>query len=376
MRRVRRDQVAVTAVSLLFMFAVGMATVVLPLLAVRSGYSLAVISLFASLSAIAQIFARAVSGIVLRRLPDRTLLAAAPVAHVASVGLVLPDVTGATLAGAWVLQGLARACFWSGAQSHVVRGPGSAMGPLAVLNVVASLGQLGGPVTGGLLLGVDPRAAVVATALVGAAALVAVLGVERLPPFETAPGGSRALLRAPGGAAACWSGATAGAWRGLMDGLVPAALQTARHSAGTVGAVVSVANAAAVVGSAAVARTTPTATGRVYAACTLSGGLGMAAFGVVTADPVAAAAALALAALGAGALQTLGPALASAAVGAGEQGDAIAVYGTVRAVAMFAAPLGVAVLVTSVALAPALLVTGALLSAPAAAGRSIGRSTS
>lgn len=161
-----------------------------------------------------------------------------------------------------------------------------------------------------------------------------------------------------------------------MDGLVPAALQTARHSAVTVGVVVSVANAAAVVGSAAVARTTPGATARIYAACTLAGGLGMAAFGVATEDPVAAAAALAVPALGAGALQTLGPALASAAVGAGEQGDAIAVYGTVRAVAMFAAPLGVAVLVTSVALAPALLVTGALLCAPSAAARSIGRSSS
>lgn len=77
------------------------------------------------------------------------------------------------------------------------------MGPLALLNVVASLGQLGGPVTGGFLLGVDARAAVLGTALVGATALVAVVGVERLPPFETGPGGSRALLRASGGAAAC-----------------------------------------------------------------------------------------------------------------------------------------------------------------------------
>lgn len=359
-----------TAVSLLFMFAVGMATVVLPLLAVRHGYSVGTIGVLASLSAVAQIVARSVSGVVMRRVSDRTLLAAAPVTHIASVGLLLPDVNGLTLAAAWVLQGLARACFWSGAQSHVVRAPGSSMGPLALLNVVASLGQLGGPVTAGLLMELDVRTAIVATALVGTAALVGVVGVERLPPFGAAPEGTRALLRAPGGAAACWSGVTAGAWRGLMDGFVPAVLQTATHSATTVGVVVSVANAAAVVGSAAVARATPRSTGRIYAVCTLAAGFGMAAFGVATAHAVLAAAALAVAGSGAGALQTLGPALASAAVGEHEQGDAIAVYGTVRAVAMFVAPLSLAVLVTVIAPAPALLVAGALLSLPAGAGRS------
>lgn len=356
--------------SLLFMFGVGMATVVLPLLALRHGLSLSTVGVLASLSAVAQIFARSVSGIVMRRLSDRTLLAAAPVTHIASVVPLLHDVNAVTLAAAWVLQGLARACFWSGAQSHVVRAPGSAMGPLALLNVVASLGQLGGPVTAGLLLELDPRTAVVATALVGLAALLAVAGVDRLPPFAAAEEGTRGLLRAPGGAAACWSGVTAGAWRGLMDGFVPAVLQTARHSATTVGVVVSVANAAAVVGSAAVARTTSAATARVYAACTLAAGLGMAAFGIATEDAVAATVALAVAALGAGALQTLGPALASAAVGQHQQGDAIAVYGTVRAVAMFVAPLGVAALVTAVAPAPALLLAGALLTLPAGAARS------
>jgi hypothetical protein len=309
---------------------------------------------------------------VLRRVPDRTLLAAAPLAHIVSVALVLPDPTGPGLAAAWVLQGLARACFWSAAQSHVVRGPGPAMGSLALLNVVASLGQLGGPVTAGFLIGVDVQAAVLATALVGAAALVALVGLDPLPPFASAQQGSRALLRAPGGAGACWSGATAGAWRGLMDGFVPAALQTARHSASTVGIIVSVANAAALVGSAAVARTTPATTSRVYAACTLAAGLGMAAFGAAVGDALAATVALSVAALGAGALQTLGPALAAAAVTPDEQGDAIALYGTVRAVALFTAPLGLALLVTALPLAPALLLTGALLSVPAGAARSAG----
>ena len=63
-----------------------------------------------------------------------------------------------------------------------------------------------------------------------------------------------------------------------------------------------------------------------------------------------------------GTATTLGPALASLAAGSQEQGDALALQGTFRSVALLGAPLTVGALVTTIALAPALVaLSGALL---------------
>jgi hypothetical protein len=360
--------------SLLFSFAVGMASVALPLLALADGYRASQVGILVSLSAVAQIVTRARLAAVLRRVPDRTLVAVAAASQVASVLVALASTGPAALATAWFLQGFARACFWTGGQTHVVRGQGTSMQGLALLNFVASVGQLGGPVVAGLLAEYDLDAALLVSGVIAAVAVAPVWAMDRLAPFTRSPEArSGALLRTPRGPAACWAGVTAGAWRGLMDSFVPVALQAARQPASTLGLLVAVANGAAVLGTVVVARARTSATAGVYFVCMLASGLGMAAVGYTGQHAAVAAVMLAVAGLGAGALQTLGPALASGAVSAQEQGEAIATYGTARALAMFGTPVGLAGLVLTMPVAPALLIAGVALAVPALAVRSLRR---
>jgi MFS family permease len=86
---------------------------------------------------------------------------------------------------------------------------------------------------------------------------------------------------------------------------------------------------------------------------------------------VAAAALLAISGLAAGALQTIGPAMATDAVHPDERGDAIAVAGTFRAGALFASPLIVTGLLGIAALGPAMAAVGLVIAAPAVLARRV-----
>lgn len=73
-----------------------------------------------------------------------------------------------------LFQGAARGCFWTGSQTHVVRGNGSSVGRLAVVNLVASIGQLIGPALASDVVHPEERGdAIAATGTFRAAALFA-----------------------------------------------------------------------------------------------------------------------------------------------------------------------------------------------------------
>lgn len=78
------------------------------------------------------------------------------------------------------------------------------------------------------------------------------------------------------------------------------------------------------------------------------------------------AVALAISGIGAGVLQTVGPAIAAEKVHPEERGDALALTGTFRATALFLSPLAMAGLVTLAPVTAALLAAGLLITAPAA----------
>jgi MFS family permease len=94
-------------------------------------------------------------------------------------------------------------------------------------------------------------------------------------------------------------------------------------------------------------------------------GLSMSLFVPVAGLAWLAAAVLALSGLGAGALQTVGPAVATDAVHPEERGEAIAATGAFRAAALFGAPLAVAGAIAVAPLAAAMAVTGVILALPA-----------
>jgi hypothetical protein len=267
---------------------------------------------------------------------------------------------------AQLTQGVSRACFWTGSQTHVVRGEGSSVKALAAVNLVGNLGLLTGPVVAGFLIGSDARLALLVAAAVALMALVPTIRLERLPPFKKLvdhqPGH---LWQRPGVWEGCYAGVTAGAWRGLLGSYVPLVLIHVGHSAVTVGVLVTVANAAAIAGAWLVRHLeAEVQIRRVLMLGTPLTGLAIAAFGPLAFSSVGAGIALTVSGVGAGALQTLGPAVAADAVHAERRGDAIAVTGTFRAASLFVAPLATAGLVAILPIGAAIAVTGAVMAMP------------
>jgi predicted MFS family arabinose efflux permease len=369
-QRLSRDVVASASGAAIYSFALAVASVALPLLALRAGYSAAGIGALTAVSAIAQMATRMVLGAVMRRWPDWTLVAAAGLLLAVSNLAVVLSAALVPFVLAQLLQGVSRACFWTGTQTHVVRGPGRAAGTLATVNLVSSIGLLTGPAVAGLL---SERTPVLALAVAAGVALVGMAPtflLDRLPPFvppEDRPPGR--LWRRPGVDVGCWAGVSAGAWRGLLGSYVPVALDAARQSATTIGALISVANAAALVGAVIAARVRQSWTARVVLWGIVVTGVTTGLTAAIAGSLLLSAAVLATSGVSAGVLQVLGLAVASDAVHPEERGEAIAVSGTFRAGALFAAPLAVAGLVVVLPLAPAVAVVGAVMTVPAVALR-------
>ena len=365
-----RDAAASNISAAVFSFALGIATVAVPLLALRAGYSAAQIGAVTAVSAVAQMATRMVLGPAMRRWPDWTLISAAGFFLAASSGLMALSAAVVPLVVANLLQGAARGCFWTGTQTHVVRGPGTAVGALATTNFVGNLGLLAGPAVAGLL---SERTPVLALAVATGAALLGTIPtflLDRLPPFSPPADRPRGQIwRRPGVSVGCWAGVTAGSWRGLLSSFIPVALESARHSSSTIGMLVTIANAAALAGGSVVARVRARGTRWAFVLGTLAAGIGTALAVALADDVVLVAAVLVLSGLGAGALQTVGPAIATDSVHPEERGEAIAAAGTFRAAALFVAPLAVSGLVGFIALAPAMALVGAAMTVPALALR-------
>jgi MFS family permease len=369
-----RDRVALSVLALLFASALGLSSVALPLRALEAGHGAGIIGSLVALSALVQIVTRSRLGALMRRVQDRVLLGFAPIALALTFLVVLLSGSVTALAVGWVLLALARACFWTAGQTHSVRGRSSSLKGLATLNFFGSLGALTGPLLAGILAESGIETALVTGAALATVAVLPALALERFAPFAKAQAhGKGAMWRRPGVDAACWSGMTAGAWRGLMDGYVPVVLAAARHSSTTIGALVSVANATSVVGTVLLGKMRPGWTAATYVTSMLAASLGLAVLGFVSGSAPVAAVALGLSGLGAGVLQTLGPNLAATAVGDDEKGDAMSTYGTVRTSAMFLAPLAVAGFIPIMPMAVALGIVGAGLALPTIAVRSLKR---
>jgi MFS family permease len=361
-----RDVVASAGGAGVYSLALGVASVGLPLLALRAGYSATEIGALTALSAVAQMVTRMFLGPAMRRWPDWTLIAGAGLLLAVSSGTVALSASVVPFALAQLLQGMSRACFWTGSQTHVVRGSGRAAGALATMNFVSGIGLLVGPVLAGVLSEISPSTALAVAAAVALLGVVPTFLLDRLPPFsppDDRPAGR--IWRRPGVDIGCWAGVTAGGWRGLLTSYVPVALDSARQSSSTIGALVAAANGASLVGSGLAARVPHSWSGRTVLGGIVVTGLATALTAAVAGNAVLAAAVLVLSGLAAGAIQVLGQATAAESVHPEERGDAIAASGTFRAAALFAAPLAVAGLVVVVPLGPAVALVGAAMTAPA-----------
>lgn len=347
-----------------FSLALSVASVALPLLAVASGYSAVEVGLLTATSAVSQLLIRLVIGALMRRYPDWVLVLLAALLLAASTAIVSVSAAPVPFVLCQLAQGAARGAFWTGSQTHVVRGSASAVSGMAKVNLASSVGLLAGPVAAGLLAEHSLRTALLIATAVALLTCVPTVFLDRLPPFtrvhDRPPG---RLWTRPGVDVGCAAGATAGAWRGLLGSYVPVALDAARQSSSVIGLLVSVANGASMVGAAAVSRV-PSGSRRVFVVGTLGCGASTALVAWAAGSAAAAGLLLAVSGLAAGALQTVGPALATDSVHPEERGDAIAASGTFRAAALFASPLLTAGLLTTMALGPAMGIVGAAIALP------------
>ncbi|TQN40884.1 putative MFS family arabinose efflux permease [Blastococcus colisei] len=363
----RRDATASLVGAVIFAVGQGIASVAVPLLALRVGYSTAEVGVIVAMSAVSQMGARLFMGAMMRRLPDKVFVIISAASLALSCGVLVISTTWLIFTVSQLLQGLARAFFWTGTQTHAVRTSESAVGALARVNLVSGLGQIAGPLMAGLLIAHSPQLALGVAGAISALGVVSALLLIRLPPFapRSKDRGRVRIWRRPGVDVGCWAGASAGAWRGLLGSYVPVALEHARQSSTTIGALVAVANGAQVAGSAIAGRLRGAGLRRSLVLGILASGIGIAVVGPLAEMAALTALALFVSGIGAGAVQTVGPAVATDAVDAEERGEAIASTGTFRAAALLVAPFAVAGMVTVIPLTAAVVTAGILITAPA-----------
>ncbi len=363
-----RDVAASATTAIIVAFALGIASVALPLLALRAGYSAAEIGVLVAVSAVAQIVTRSSLGALMRRVPEWTLISAAGFFLAVSCGVVTLSASVVPFVVAMLFQGVSRAFFWTSTTAHLVRGEGRPAPKLAVVNFAGAIGSLTGPILAGVLAERTPVLALAVAAGVAIVAMVPTFWLDRLPPFAPPPrdAGARhqTMWRRPGVDVGCAAAAAAGGWQAVLSSYVPVALVAAGQSAATVGALVAVANGAMLVAAGMAGRVTAR-----WQSSAVVGGVLLAgsavALTVVSAGFVPAAA-LVLAAGGyaAGTLQVLGSAVVAESVHPEERGNAVATSGTFRALAMFGTPLAVAGLISVLPLASAVAITGVVLGVP------------
>lgn len=365
-----RDRVLSALAIVLFGFALGTLSVVVPLLGMHAGYTPSEIGLLVAIAAVSQLVTRLCMGALMRRFPDKSFLIGSGIMIAVSCALLAFSPMFSVFVVSQLFQGAARALFWTSSQTHAVRASDSAVSGLRDVNLAAGAGALLGPVVAGYLWGVSVQLPLVVAAAAGFTAIVPAALLIKFPPFAAKhlfPAGRDARLwRRPGVNAACWMNAAAGAWKSLLDSYVPIALTLAGQSAAVIGILLSIANICVLVGSTISGWVHKRGTKAALISGVLATGLGLAAVGPLASLVTSVAVALAVSGVGAGILQTVGPTIAAEEVHPEERGDSLALTGTFRAAALFLSPMGMAGLVTLAPVTAALLAAGLLITAPAA----------
>lgn len=359
-----RDLAAGAGGALVYSFALGIATLLMPLIALAHGYGRPAVGFLTAASAVSQMGVRSLLGVFMRRWGDWLLVFTAGLLLMASLMMMAASTTLVVFLLAELLQGAARACFWTGSQTHVVRGVGSGMHRLAIVNVASSVGLLLGPTVGGVIASRSMTSAVLVGASVAGLGLVPPLFLDRLPPFLPNHRDAGSLWFHRGVDAGALAGMAAGGWRGLVSSYVPVALDHVGTSPSLIGVLISASNATGIAG-AAVSAMVPIR----FIVWSMTGWIVATGTGAALTAPLAAntglvTVALCLAGMGAGALQTLGPTVASDAVPESRRGDAIAVAGTARAFSLLATPLAVGAAIAIIPLDAVMVAVGLLICAP------------
>ena len=370
-RAPRTDRVAALVSAFAFSVGLGVATVTIPLLALAAGYDAAMVGFLTATSAASQLTTRLALPWMLRRLPDRTLIAISSLLMLAAFGLLLVSTALAVFAAAQLLQGAARAIFWTSSQTHAVRSGGKPVQRLVDLNMVGNAGTLLGPALAGMLAVVGLSLALAAAAF---GAIVAVALTPLLawlaPTDRRRSAGTVRLLARDGVDVACWASVVGGGWWSMIGSYIPIILVGAGIGPQGIGWLITASEGASMAVLVALRRV-PTGWIRTVVRSSAAGvALALVAIALAPAELWAYLVVLLAGGAASGAVTALAPAMASLASGPDEQGDAMALTGTFRAAALLGSPAAVGALLSVVPLAPAVVIAGAALGLP---GLAVGR---
>lgn len=359
------DRGSATAAILGFAFALGTGSLVLPLLALSSGYDAAAVGFLTAVSATSQFGFRLLLPWLLGRVPDRSLIVASAMFVTVSYLLLLSTQVLVVFLLAQLLQGCARAMFWTASQTHAVRAGGAAVRSLASVSVVSSVGSIAGPLVAGVLVASSLQLALLVGAVGGLFAAAAGVRLQRLAPYNRPrQQGRPKIWRRPGVDVACWAGFAAGGWRAMLSSYVPVILQGAGFSSVVIGALLAIADGSAIASSSVLLVRPTLNVRRVMDVAVLAVAASLATLPIGASTAIVAGVLIVVGGAGSGVLVTLGPALASESVEPGEQGDAMSASGTFRAAAHLAMPAGIAAALSLVALPVAFAVAGVALAVP------------
>jgi MFS family permease len=374
MPRSRVDRAATLLVTFGFALALGIATVAIPLVALASGYDPAAVGFLVAGAAAAQLATRLALPWLLGRFADRSLIGA-------SLGLMLGAFVVLALSTSLVAfvvaqlaQGAARAIFWTAGQTHVIRDGGPRVRRLVDFNLAGNAGTLIGPTLGGLLAASSVSGAVIGAATAVALAVLVTPFVATYAAFDRRQSaGTAKLLRREGVDVAVWATFVSGAWWSMMGSYVPVIVVGAGLGSTQAGLLVSLSEGSGAVMMLVLRWLAPVRLQRIVHVAPLVQMAALAGFALVPAVLPAYAGLLIVGGSAAGAVTVLAPALVTHVANDQEHGDAIALTGTSRAVALLGTPAAVGGLLSLVSLPIAIVCVAAGVVAP---GLVVGRSAS
>jgi hypothetical protein len=265
------------------------------------------------------------------------------------------------------LEGISRAYFWTGMQTHVVHGQENVVSSLARVTLAGNAGLVVGPVLAGACLDASTVLGLGLGVACSVLAFAASLRLTRWAPFDPpAEAGRVRVWRRGPVVLGCLATCVAGSWRGLLGSYVPVVLVVGSQTSTAVGLAVTVGSAANTIAALVLVRWRPLRPARLVAASCTATGIGMGTLGVVAGSVIAVVICLVVSGYAAGLLQIAGSAVAAEGVHPEERGDVLALTGMVRAGALTLSPLTVAAMLPVLPVGAALIVVGALLAVPPA----------
>jgi MFS family permease len=356
------DRAATLVASFGFSTGLGVATVVIPLLALSVGYDPATIGFLAATTAVAQLTTRLALPWLLGRFADRTLIAVGSLFMATAFALLIASTALPVFVLAQLLQGLARALFWTSSQTHMIRAGGPTIRRLVDLNVAGTVGTLTGPIVGGVLAAIGMPLALGAAIVGSLVAVVACISMRRLPPYDRQKSaGAIRLLGRPGVDVACWASAVGGGWWSMVGSYIPVILVGAGIGPQGVGLLVTLSEGAGTAALLTLRGAAPSLVPTVVRIGAFAAAAALAAIALAPENAIVYAVLMTIGGASSGTVTTLAPAMANLVAGPQEQGDALALAGTARAATLLAAPATAGALLSSLPLAPAIvLVAGAL----------------